>query len=70
MDNTTPPVIFETYSDVIGVDELREMLGKRDKMISKKLAYRLLKQNIIPSIRVGREYRIAKTDVINFVTNK
>jgi excisionase family DNA binding protein len=46
------------------------MLGKRDKMISKKLAYRLLKQNIIPSIRVGREYRIAKTDVVNFVTNK
>jgi excisionase family DNA binding protein len=56
--------MFENYPDVVGVDALCKMLGG----ISAKLAYSILQQKKIPSIRIGREYKIAKTDVIAFVT--
>jgi excisionase family DNA binding protein len=59
--------MFEQYPDVVGVEELCAMLGRKNKNISKKLAYQLLRQNVIPSIRVGREYRVAKADVIDFI---
>ena len=70
MDSPSAPVIFEQYPDVLGVEELCVMLGRKNKRISKKLAYRLLQQNVIPSIRIGREYRIAKVDVIAFVIRR
>lgn len=57
--------IFEEYPDVVGADELCKMLGG----ISKKLAYRILQDKKIPSLRIGREYKIAKTDVIKFILN-
>ncbi len=38
--------------------------------ISKKLAYHLLQNNIIKSIKIGREYKIAKADVILYLTEK
>ena len=57
--------IFEKYPDVVGTEELSEMLGG----ISKKLVYRLLRQQQIPSVRIGREYKIAKVDVINFLSH-
>jgi len=66
MDIITAPRIFEKYPDVLCVEELCEMLGG----ISKKLAYRLLKQNAIPSIRIGREYKIAKLAVADFIMQR
>lgn len=48
--------IFENYPDVVEVDDLRKMLGG----ISKKLAYRLLADQEIRSVRVGRAYKIPK----------
>lgn len=55
--------MFEKYPDVVAVDDLCEMLGG----ISKKLAYKLLGNQEIKSIRIGREYRIPKPFVIDYL---
>ena len=58
--------MFKNYPDVVNVKELQSMLGG----ISKKLAYNLLRNNIIKSIKIGRQYKIAKADVILYLTEK
>ena len=55
--------MFESYPDVVEVDDLRKMLGG----ISKKLAYRLLSDQEIRSVRVGRAYKIPKICVIEYL---
>ena len=45
------------------MDDLRKMLGG----ISKKLAYRLLSDQEIRSVRVGRTYKIPKICVIEYL---
>ena len=56
-------LMFENYPDVVEVDDLRKMLGG----ISKKLAYRLLSDQEIRSVRVGRTYKIPKICVIEYL---
>lgn len=58
--------MFEKYPDVVEVKELCQMLGG----ISKKLAYRLLANGEIFSVRVGRSYKIPKVSVIDYVTGQ
>ena len=55
--------MFMEYPDVVEVDDLRKMLGG----ISKKLAYRLLAEEEIRSVRVGRAYKIPKLCVIEYL---
>ena len=55
--------MFENYPDVVEVDDLRKMLGG----ISKKLAYRLLSDQEIRSVRVGRTYKSPKICVIEYL---
>ena len=55
-------VMFENYSDVVTVGELSEML-----QIGRNTAYRLLKSNAIPSTFVGRQRRIRKADITQFL---
>ncbi len=55
--------MFENYPDVVEVDDLRVMLGG----ISKKLAYRLLADQEIRCVRVGRSYKIPKICVIEYL---
>lgn len=55
--------MFENYPDVVEVEDLRVMLGG----ISKKLAYRLLANQEIRSVRVGRNYKIPKVCVIEYL---
>ena len=55
--------MFENYPDVVEVDDHRKMLGG----ISKKLAYRLLSDQEIRSVRVGRAYKIPKICVIEYL---
>ena len=57
--------MFSDYSDVVGVEEMCEMLGG----IGKNLGYQLLRDRKIPHIRIGRTIKIAKPDIINFVLN-
>lgn len=58
--------MFKDYPDVVNVKKLQTMLGG----ISKRLAYHLLQNNIIKSTKIGREYKIAKVDVILYLTEK
>ena len=62
-DNLTIPAMFVHYQDVVGVDDLCLMLNG----ISRKLAYKLLKHGEIQSIKIGREYRIPKAKVIEYL---
>ena len=56
--------MFKDYPDVVNVKQLQIMLGG----ISKKLTYTLLKNNLIKSIKIGRQYKIVKADVILYLT--
>ena len=56
-------MMFTTYPDLVNIQELKEMLG-----IGVNLAYRLGRTNTIPSIKVGREYKIPKRNVIAYLT--
>lgn len=56
-------IMFENYPDVVEVDDLRKMLGG----ISRRLAYRLLAEQEIKSVKVGRAYKIPKVCVIEYL---
>ena len=56
--------MFKNYKDVIGIEELKEMLG-----IGRTYAYKLLKENTIKNLKIGREYKIAKMHVIDYMLN-
>lgn len=58
-------LMFTSYPDVVNINQLKDMLG-----IGITLAYRLVKQNIIKSIKVGREYKIPKANVIAYLTRQ
>lgn len=53
---------FNEYPDVVGIVQLQEMLG-----IGRSLAYRLVKDKTIKSIKSGREYKILKNSIINYL---
>ena len=55
--------MFESYPDVVEVNDLRRMLGG----ISRRLAYRLLADQEIRSVKVGRAYKIPKVCVIEYL---
>lgn len=55
--------MFENYPDVVEVEDLRKMLGG----ISRKLAYRLLADQEIRSIKIGRAYKIPKVCIIEYL---
>jgi hypothetical protein len=54
--------MFENYPDVVEVDDLRVMLGG----ISKRLAYKLLTNQEIRNVKVGRAYKIPKIFIMSF----
>ena len=55
--------IFEEYPDVVTFEQLREMLGN----IGETLAYKLLRSNEIESFKLGRNYRILKSKIIEYL---
>lgn len=57
--------MFTAYKDVVNVNQLAEMLG-----IGITLAYRLVKQNTIKSIKVGRQYKIPKQNIISYLLSQ
>ncbi len=54
--------MFQSYPDVVDVSGMSLMLG-----ISKKLAYRLIAQGKIGSVKVGRSYKIPKTFIVKYL---
>ena len=49
--------MFRRYPDVVTAEQMREMLG-----VGTRTAYRLLRENKIQSVRMGRIYRIPKVN--------
>lgn len=57
--------ILKDFDDVLTFIEFRQALK-----IGRNKAYELLQNNIIPSIRIGKSYRIPKINVINYLQNQ
>lgn len=55
--------IFDKYPDVVTFEQLREMLGN----IGETLAYKLLRNKEIESFKLGRNYRILKSKIIEYL---
>lgn len=54
--------MFATYPDVVSVTQLAQMLH-----ISERLAYRLIRENQIACLKIGRTYKIPKINVIEYL---
>ncbi len=54
--------MFKDYPDIITILDLQTMLH-----IGRNAAYKLLQDNSIVSIRVGKKYIIPKASVANFI---
>lgn len=65
MDNTYYNSMFSNYPDVVNFTQMKDMLGN----IGSTLAYKLLRENTIKSIKVGRAYRIPKNNIIKYLVN-
>lgn len=63
MDRNIYDVMFENYKDLVGINELREMLGG----IGRNKAYGLLKANKIKYVKIGSNYKIPKKCVIEYL---
>lgn len=57
--------MFTNYPDIINIEQMRKMLGR----ISLTLAYRLIKENKIKAIKIGRQYKIPKANIISYIIN-
>jgi len=55
-------IIFKEYPDILDVKQLSGALG-----VSTKTVYRLLKNGTIASLKIGREFRIPKVNVMKYV---
>ena len=55
--------IFSEYSDIVTVDEVMKMLR-----LGKNTVYKLLKDDEIMNVKVGKTYLAPKQSVIEFVS--
>lgn len=58
-------IMFTSYPDLVNVNQLQKMLN-----IGATLSYKLVKDNVIPALKVGREYKIPKVNVISYLIGK
>lgn len=58
--------LLKNYPEIMNIDQMCKALGG----ISTRTGYKLLKEGKIKSIKVGREYRIVKTYVTDFLLGK
>lgn len=54
--------LFTNYPDILSVAQLMEML-----QIGKVLAYKLIESKNIKAIKIGREYKVLKNSIIDFI---
>lgn len=57
--------VFDSYPDVVSVEEIQQMLR-----IGKNAVYTLLKDGEIKSIKVGKRYIVPKKYVVEFLIKK
>lgn len=58
-------LMFTSYPDLLTIAQLKEMLG-----IGITLAYRLVRDNTIKALKIGREYKIPKANVISYLISE
>ena len=54
--------IFKEYPDVLNAKQVSQLLG-----VSTKTVYRLLHEGTLDCLKVGREYRVSKINVMRYV---
>ena len=54
--------VLKNYPDVMTIDDICKILS-----ISHKTGYKLLHENQIKNIRIGRFYRITKMDLLSYL---
>ena len=54
--------VLKDYPDVLTVEEMSRALG-----ISTKTGYKLIRENKIESLKVGRSYRIPKAQLLSYM---
>ena len=54
--------VFKEYPDILDVKQVSVLLG-----VSTKVVYRLLKDDSLASLKIGREFRIPKVNVMRYV---
>ena len=54
--------VFKKYNDIVSIKDIQQMLG-----IGKNLAYRLVCEQEIESVKAGKKYIIAKDSVIEYL---
>jgi len=54
--------VFKEYPDVLDVKQVSKVLG-----VSTKTVYRLLREGTIDSLKIGREFRVPKVNVMRYV---
>jgi len=54
--------MFEDYSDILDVKDICSILR-----IGKKTAYRLLQTGEIPCRKIGRNYKVTKKSIIQYL---
>lgn len=59
-------IMFTNYPDIVNIEQMRKMLGG----IGVNLAYKLLKQGKIKSMKIGREYKIPKSCIIQYLLDE
>lgn len=57
--------LFKEYPDIVEISQLSEMLN-----ISKYSAYKLITENKIKHLVIGRKYRIPKVYVIEYINDQ
>ena len=55
--------MFTSYPDIVSISQMRNMLGN----IGVSLSYKLLQQRKIKAKKVGREYKIPKSSIIEYL---
>ena len=55
-------VVFKEYPDILDVKQVSRLLG-----VSTKTVYRILGNGELESLKVGREFRVPKVNVMKYI---
>jgi len=55
-------IVFKEYPDILDVKQVSVLLG-----VSTKTVYRLLRSGSLSSLKIGREFRVPKVNVMKYV---
>lgn len=55
-------IMFQNYPDCVNISQLQSMLG-----IKRTKSYELIKSGKIKAVKIGKDYKISKLNIIAFV---